>query len=86
MPLTYRDRGTSGTRLDIVSGSATVGKLWKAVLSSASSGAVQWCWTWHQGPASGPEQHGAADTMHDAREQIEAQWKAWLIAAGLTEK
>ena len=29
MPLTYSDRGTSGTQLDIMSGTAVVGKLWK---------------------------------------------------------
>jgi hypothetical protein len=86
MPLTYRDRGTSGTQLDIVGGSATVGKLWKAVLSSSSGGSVQWCWTWHAGPGTGPEQHGTASNMHDARTLIETQWDVWLLATDLIEK
>jgi hypothetical protein len=36
--------------------------------------------------ALGPEQHGTAGNMHDARTHIEAQWSAWLDAAGLIEK
>jgi hypothetical protein len=33
--LKYVDRGTSGTQLDIVSGKQTLGRLWKAVTSTA---------------------------------------------------
>jgi hypothetical protein len=86
MALTYRDRGTSGTQLDIMSSNAKIGFLWKAVLSSSAGGSIQWCWTWHAGPGTGPQQHGSAGTMHDAREQVEAQWRAWLEAAGLAER
>jgi hypothetical protein len=38
MPLTYRDRGTRGTQLDIMSGKAKLGFLWKAVMSVTSGG------------------------------------------------
>lgn len=85
MPLTCRDRGTSGTQLDIVSRKVVVGFLWKAVLSVAASRNAQWHWTWHAGPASGPEKHGTAETNDDAKAWIEERWRAWLTAAGLRE-
>jgi hypothetical protein len=84
--LTYRDRGTSGTQLDVISGQAVVGFLWKSVASVTSGGAAHWSWTWHAGPAKGPQQHGTADSKEAAMAQIEEQWGAWLHAAGLEER
>ena len=86
MPLTYRDRGTSGTQLDVISGQAVVGFLWKATLSVSSGGTARWSWTWHAGPASGPQQHGTAETIEAAKAKLEEQWRAWLQAAGLEER
>ena len=86
MALTYHDRGTSGTQLDIVSGSAVIGSLWKAVLSVTAGQAARWCWTWYAGPASGPDQHGTAHTVDEAKAEIETQWRAWLDEVGLQEK
>jgi hypothetical protein len=71
MPLTYRDRGTSGTQLDIMSGNEVIGSLWKAVLSATTGGAARWHWTWHAGPGSGPQQHGTADSADEAKAAIE---------------
>jgi hypothetical protein len=85
MTLIYRDRRTSGTQLDVISGQAVVGFLWKAVLSVSSGGTARWSWTWHAGPASGPQQRGTADSKEAAMAQIEEQWRAWLEAAGLRE-
>jgi hypothetical protein len=48
MPLTYRDRGASGTQLDIVSGNDVIGNLWKNVLSVTAGQAVHWSWTFHK--------------------------------------
>jgi hypothetical protein len=87
MPLAFRDRGTSATRFDICSGSAILGTLWKQVLAVTSARQeARWVWTWHAGPAAGPDKHGTADTVEDAQAQIQKQWNAWLDAAGLTEK
>ena len=86
MPLKYVDRGSSGTQLDIVSNAQTLGRLWKAVMSPSAGGGVQWVWTWHAGPAKRPQQHGTADTIDAAKAKIEEEWRAWLEAAGLTEK
>ncbi len=85
MPLTYRDRGSSGTQVNIVSGTAVLGSLWKAVLSVTVGQEARWNWTWHAGPASGPQSHGTADTVEEAKAQLEEQWRAWLEAAGLVE-
>ena len=86
MPLTYRDRGSSGTQLEIRCGAAVVGRLWKAVLSVTAGQEVRWNWTWHSGPSSGPQKHGTADTIDQAKAQLEQQWRAWLRAAELEEK
>ena len=84
--LTYVDRGTSGTQLDIISGTAVVGKLWKAVLSRMADQDARWAWTWYAGPASGPQKHGIADNVDDAKAEIEQQWRLWLEHAGLVER
>ena len=69
-----------------MSGTAVVGSLWKAVLSGTAGDEARWHWTWHAGPASGPRAHGTADTVEEAKAQLEAQWLAWLEAAELEEK
>ena len=86
MPLTYRDRGTSGSQLEIVSGNLVIGTLWKAVLSSTAGGGANWRWTFHitAGP-HGFEHHGKAADMTIAKCMIEESWEAWLKAAGLTK-
>jgi len=85
MPLTYRDRGTSGTQLTIVSGKADVGSLWKVVLAVTAGEGSRWHWTWHSGPGDGRGQHGTADSIDEAKAALEAEWRA-LDAAGLTKK
>jgi hypothetical protein len=82
MPLTFRDRGTSGTQLDIVSGNAVVGRVWKAVLSATTGGDVRWSWTWESGPALGSQRHGTADTLDDATATLTAQWARGLMQPG----
>lgn len=85
MPLTYRDRGDSGTQFEIISGTALVGNLWKAVLSGTAD-QQRWCWSWSAGPVSEPRQYGRADNIEEAKAILELQWLTWLKAAGLTER
>jgi hypothetical protein len=84
MPLIYRDRHSSGTQFDIVSGEVVIGNLWKAILSVTAGQAVYWHWTFHSGPTDKP--HGAADSLDDAKAMIEELWAEWLKVAGLTER
>ena len=86
MTLTYRDRGTSGTQLDVMSGGVAVCSLRKNVLSGLVRD-VRWEWTWRleNGPP-GWRKHDSAQTIEVAQSIIEQQWLAWLEAAGLTEK
>ena len=37
-------------------------------------------------PPSGLQQHGTADTIDEAKAQLEPQWREWLRKAGLEEK
>ena len=46
MTLIYRDRGTSGTQLDVISGGVVVCSLWKRLLPGISPDASVWSWTW----------------------------------------
>jgi len=54
-----------------VSGTAVVGQLWKAMFSSFAGGGAHWSWTWHAGPAKGPQQHGTASDLGAAKAKIE---------------
>ena len=89
MPLNYRDRGASGTQIDIVAGDLVIGTLWKAAPSTPSTRApqpAQWRWTFHitAGPPGFQHQGGAADVTI-AKVMIEESWTVWLGAAGLVE-
>ena len=87
MPLTYRDRGTSGTQLEIISGTLVIGHVRKMTLSVVASSEARWSWDFTM--AAGPpgfQQHGAADTCEEAKANVERHWKAWLEAAGLLIK
>jgi len=83
MPLTYRDKGTSGTQLDVLSGDEVIAFLWKNVLSVMAQQDADWRWTFHSGPTKGQRAHGSADTCEEAKAAIERNWNAWLQAAGL---
>jgi hypothetical protein len=87
MPLTFRDRGTSGTQLDVMSGNVRIATLWKNKLSLIAGGGQDWRWsfTMSAGPP-GFQIHDRAATKGEAQSVIEEQWIAWLDAAGLVEK
>ena len=76
----------SGTQFDIVCHELVIGTLWKAVLSVTAGQSVTWRWTFHitAGPPSF-EHHGRAETLEDAKAEIERNWQAWVGAAGFSE-
>jgi hypothetical protein len=60
--------------------------LWKDVLSGLVK-QVRWNWTWRiERGHSAWRIHDSAQTKEAAQAQIEAQWRAWLEAAGLSEQ
>ena len=85
MTLTYRDKGSSGTQLEVLSGTVVVARLWKAVLSRMADQDARWSWTWESGPTL-EHRHGTADTIEEAKAILELQWLTWLKAAGLRER
>lgn len=85
MPLTYRDRGPSGTQQDVMSGDEIIAHLWQAMLPVAAGHVVHWRYTFHSGPTRGNRKHGSAETIERAKAQIEDQWRDWLTTAGLRE-
>jgi hypothetical protein len=84
--LTYRDRGTSNTQLEVLSGDEVIAFLWKNVLSVMAGRGANWCWTFHSGPTKGQRAHGSANTIDAAKAEIESTWRGWLNAAGLIER
>ena len=84
LPLEYRDMGTSGPRLEIISGTLVIGHIRKLTLSVMASHEERW--SWHFVMMAGPpgfQQHGTADTCEEAKAGAERHWEAWLKAAGL---
>lgn len=87
MPLIYRDLGTSGTQLEIISGALVIGHVRKMTLSVVASSEARN--SWHFKMAGGPpgfQQHGNADTCEEAKASVARHWQAWLTAAGLDER
>ena len=86
MPLTYRDRGFSGTQIDVIAGDVRIATLWNNN-ARRSSGGEEWRWTFTMsaGPAGFAVQ-GEADSKADAQAAIAGTWERWVAAAGLLEK
>ncbi len=85
MPLTYRDRGQSGTQVDVLSGELVVATIYEVKQSSKDNGA-NWKWTFFitVSPA-GFEHRGEAATREIAISSVERVWKDWLKAAALLD-
>jgi hypothetical protein len=85
MPLTYRDRGNSGTQTDVLSGELRIGTLWKKQKPAGASEDWRWSFNLSAGPP-GFEVSGRADTKTLAQHEIERVWLRWVDAAGLQSK
>ena len=79
MPLVYRDKGSSGTQIQVLSGNLPIAHIGKAVLSVTAGSAVYWSWNFAF--SAGPpdfQAHGGAETFEAAKAQVERNWKLWL--------
>lgn len=86
MPLSYRDKGTSGTQLEVISGTLVIGSVRKEVLSAAAGQGMLWRWTLYVSAAPpGFQHHGMADTCDQAKAELESSWMMWVQAARLGE-
>jgi hypothetical protein len=85
MALIFRDKGTSGTQIEVLSGDLGIAHIGKEVLSVVARHAVRWRWSFAimVGPP-GFQPHGHADTFEAAKASVERNWQAWLAAAGLS--
>ena len=86
MPLTYRDRGTTGTQWDVLSGELVIGNINKGSLSLAADRDTPWSWHFrlHVAPI-GFVMHGVAVTLDDAKADMERNWRRWIESAGLRD-
>jgi hypothetical protein len=84
MPLTYRDRQTTGTQLDVLSGELRIGSISKGSLSLSASRETPWSWGFavHVAPP-GFVMHGFTATLEQAKADMERNWQLWLTVAGL---
>ena len=86
MPLTYRDRGTNGTQLDVLCGDIVIANGYKATLTSTVGGDAYWYWTFYfTARPPGFELHGTAASREIACLAVERNWEAWVKAAALRE-
>jgi hypothetical protein len=89
VPLTYVDKGTSGTQLAIRTGDTVIGHIGKEMFSEFAGGGARWRWWVYVNRGTMPQgssNDGTADTLDAAREAVERSWTAWLGAAGLREE
>jgi hypothetical protein len=87
VPLTYRDKGTSGTQIDVRSGNLSVAHIGKEMFSQLVAGGARWRWNFSIG--NGPpgfERHGHADTFEEAKAAVERNWQEGRTAAGLRDE
>ena len=86
MPLIYRDKGTSGTQIDVLSNNLRIAHISKNALRPTRKG-ERWHWnfTTTVGPV-GFQFHGDAETLDAAVVAIERNWQLWLTVAGPYEK
>ena len=87
MALSFPDKGTSGTQIDVRSGDLSIAHIGKEMFSQLAGGGPRWRWYFktHSGPP-GFAHDGEADTFEAAKAQVERNWQAWLMAAGLSER
>jgi hypothetical protein len=86
MTLTYRDKGTSGTQIDVRSGDLSVCHIGKEMFSELVGGGARWRWNFkmHIGPP-GFVPLGYADSYEEAKAAVERNWQLWLTAACLRD-
>ena len=86
MPLTYRDRGVSGTQIEVLCGELPIATVWRNKISVTAGGAEVWRWTFALTTAPfGFQHHGSAHNLEEAKFGVERNWQAWLTAAGLAQ-
>jgi hypothetical protein len=89
VPFVFRDKGTSGTQIDVRSGSISVGHIGKEMFSEMAGGSPRWRWYLkidHDAAPKGFVRDGYVDGLEQARASIEHNWQTWLKAAGLKER
>ena len=81
--LEFRDKGTSGTRIAVMSGEVLIANVYKAMQSALVEQPI-WHWSFRMtdGP-TGFQQHGSASSFEEAKAMVEGRWAQWLTAAGL---
>jgi hypothetical protein len=85
MALVFRDKGTSGTQIEVLSNDFCIVHIGKEVMSVVAGHDVRWRWNFvvTVGPP-GFQPHGHAETFEAAKASVERHWQLWLLAAGLS--
>jgi hypothetical protein len=81
VPLVFRDKGTSGTQIDVLSNDLCIAHIGKEVMSVVAGHDGNFVVT--VGPP-GFQPHGHAETFEAAKASVERNWQLWLLAAGLS--
>ena len=81
MALVFRDKGTSGTQIEVLSNDLCIAHIGKEVMSVVAGHDGNFVVT--VGPP-GFQPHGHAETFDAAKASVERNWQLWLLAAGLS--
>ena len=87
--LTYVDKGSSGTQIDVRTGTLSIGHIGKEMFSNLLGGSPRWRWYLkldHNTVPPGFVRDGYAESFDEAKAAIERNWRIWLDAAGLVER
>ena len=89
MALTFRDKGSSGTQIDVRTDSMSIGHIGKEMFSNLGGGGLRWRWYLKVDPNTVPPgctRDAYAETFDEAKAAVERNWRIWLRAAGLMER
>ena len=84
MALWYRDKELSGTQFEIMSHDLCIGHISKNIFTGHKDA----FWRWTFGLSARPPGFailGRADTLEEAKVDVERNWQLWLAAAGLND-
>ena len=89
MPLTYVDKGWSGTQIDVCTGTLSIGHIGKEMFSNLAGAGGRWRWYLkidHNTVPPDCTRDAYAETFEEAKAAVERNWRIWLEVAGLMER
>jgi hypothetical protein len=85
MPLTFVPKGAFNSHFEVWAGTFAIGRISRVALPSGHTREWRWYLTISAAPP-GLQREGTAQSVELAKGAAEQCWRAWVEAAGLTER